>query len=332
MKILVTGGAGYIGSHTAVSLLNAGFEVVIADDLSNSSKEVIDAVQAITSKKVVFYHIDVSNRMDINSIFQNHLIDAVIHFAGYKAVGESERIPLMYYRNNLLTTITLLEACCTFHVKRFVFSSSASVYGEHKVPFVEGMQISMPENPYAATKAICEKLISDAGKQIPGWSAVLLRYFNPVGAHESGIIGEAPQGTPNNLMPYITQVAAGIIPELKIFGSDYSTPDGTGVRDYIHVMDLAEGHVAALQHAKPGLEIYNLGTGSGTSVLELLRTFEKANQIMIPYRIVDRRAGDLAICYANVDKAKKELSWMPQRNLFDMCRDAWNYEKNRRGI
>ena len=328
MLVLVTGGTGFIGSHTCVELLNSGYEVIILDNLVNSKREVVDRIAQITGKRPLFYEADATDETAVDLIFSTHPIDGVIHFAGLKAVGESVRMPLAYYKNNLLSTIVLMENCVKYGVQRFVFSSSATVYGENQVPFVETMELRPRTNPYGETKAMCERILTDAASIHPELSVSLLRYFNPVGAHESGLIGEAPQGIPNNLMPYITQVAKGILPELQVFGNDYPTPDGTGVRDYIHVVDLAEGHLAALEQVGPGVHIYNLGTGRGTSVLELISAFEEANSIRIPYRIVGRRPGDVAECYADVSKAHAELGWTAKRGVYEMCRDAWRFEKN----
>jgi UDP-glucose 4-epimerase len=328
MNILVTGGAGYIGSHTCVALLEAGHTVFVADNLCNSKVETIDKIKQITNKEVTFYQIDVTDENALDTIFSNHTIDGVIHFAGLKAVGESVEKPLEYYYNNLVSTMVLSKVCKKYSVKKFVFSSSATVYGDNTVPFVETMNLLPTTNPYGETKAMIERILTDIAKVNPDWSVALLRYFNPVGAHECGLIGEAPNGIPNNLMPYITKVAKGELKKLRIFGNDYETLDGTGVRDYIHVIDLAEGHVAALNNLTEGVHIYNLGTGQGTSVLQLLKAFEEANGIEVPYEIVDRRTGDIAECYAGTSKAKKELGWTAKRGIVEMCRDAWRFEKN----
>jgi UDP-glucose 4-epimerase len=328
MKILVTGGAGYIGSHTCVALLEAGHEVVVADNLCNSKADTIDRIKEITGKEVTFYEVDVTDEKAVDKLFSSHDFNGVIHFAGLKAVGESVEKPLLYYYNNTVSTMILTKACIKYGVSKIVFSSSATVYGENKVPFVETMELLPATNPYGETKAISEKILKDVAKANPDFEVSLLRYFNPVGAHESGLIGEAPNGIPNNLMPYITQVAKGKLEKLKVFGNDYPTVDGTGVRDYIHVVDLAEGHVAALAHLTPGVHIYNLGTGRGTSVLQLVHTFEEANGIKIPYEIVSRRPGDIAECFADAGKAKRELGWTAKKDIFQMCRDAWNFEKN----
>lgn len=328
MNILVTGGAGYIGSHTCVALLKEGHSVIIADNFSNSKPEMIKNIEKITNQQITFYEADVTDANLVEEIFQNHSIDGVIHFAGFKAVGESAQKPLEYYYNNLVSTMVLANVCQKYNVTRFVFSSSATVYGDNIVPFTEDMELLPTTNPYGETKVMCERILIDASKSNPLFSVSILRYFNPVGAHESGLIGESPNGIPNNLMPFITQVAKGKLEKLKVFGNDYPTSDGTGVRDYIHVMDLAEGHVAALENLTTGVHIYNLGTGKGTSVLELVKTFEKVNGVKIPYEIVNRRPGDIAVCYADVSKAKKELGWVAKRSLEDMCRDAWRFELN----
>ncbi len=331
MRILVTGGTGYIGSHTCVELLNNNHDVIVVDNLVNSRAEVIDRIEAITKKRPLFYRVDATDDQAMDSIFATHKPDGVIHFAGLKAVGESVQLPLDYYRNNLLSTMVTVDNCIKYGVDRFVFSSSATVYGDHQVPFLETMELLPRTNPYGETKAMCERILADVAQVHPDLSVTLLRYFNPVGAHESGLIGEAPQGIPNNLMPYITQVAKGVRQELKVFGNDYPTEDGTGVRDYIHVVDLAEGHVIALEKATPGVHIYNLGTGKGTSVLELVTAFEQANSIGIPYTIGERRPGDIAECYADVRKVKDELGWAARRGVVEMCQDAWRFEKSYQG-
>ena len=327
MNILVTGGAGYIGSHTCVELLNNNHSVIIADNLCNSKIETIEKIKQITNKDVIFYPVDVTDEQAVESIFSSYQIDGVIHFAGLKAVGESVEKPLEYYYNNIVSTIILSKACIKYNVNKFVFSSSATVYGENKVPFVETMDLLPTTNPYGETKAISERILMDVAKANPNFSVSLLRYFNPVGAHESGLIGEAPTGIPNNLMPYVTQVASRKLEKLRVFGNDYKTVDGTGVRDYIHVVDLAEGHVAAIEKLTEGLQIYNLGTGQGTSVLQLIHAFEEVNNIKVPYEIVGRRPGDIASCYADTSKAERELGWKARRGIKEMCRDAWRFEK-----
>lgn len=328
MNILVTGGAGYIGSHTCVALLKAGYSVIIADNLCNSKRDNVDKIIEITNKEVTFYEYDVTDPEAVELLFKNYKINGVIHFAGLKAVGESVEKPLDYYYNNIVSTLNLVKACEKYNVNKFVFSSSATVYGDNTAPFVETMELLPTTNPYGETKAMSERILTDISKANPAFSVSLLRYFNPVGAHESGLIGEAPNGIPNNLMPYVTQVAKGKLDKLRVFGNDYPTVDGTGVRDYIHVMDLAEGHVAALDNLTEGVHIYNLGTGQGTSVLELIHAFEEANHIEVPYEIVDRRLGDIASCYAETSKADRELGWTAKRDIVAMCRDAWRFEKN----
>ena len=329
-KILLTGGCGFIGSHTAVELINEGYEIVIADDLSNSSRDTVDKIETITGKRPLFYEIDVADAAALTALFAEQPIDAVIHFAGFKAVGESVEKPLAYYRNNLDSTLTLLETMSRYGTKCFVFSSSATVYGDAEPPFSEEMKTGGCTNPYGWTKYMIEQILKDAAHADPSLSVVLLRYFNPVGAHESGLIGEKPSGIPNNLMPYISQVAAGIRDHLNVFGNDYPTPDGTCIRDYIHVVDLAKGHVAALGYglAHTGAEVFNLGTGRGSSVLEMIRAFETANHLTIPFEIAPRRAGDLPFSFAKTEKAEKLLGWKAQKSLTDMCRDAWTFEKS----
>ncbi|MCM3744094.1 UDP-glucose 4-epimerase GalE [Sporosarcina luteola] len=328
MNILVTGGAGYIASHTCVALQEAGHNVIIADNLCNSKVESIDGIKKITNKEITFYEIDVTDEEAVDIIFSNHDIDGVIHFAGLKAIDESVRNPLEYYYNNIVSTMVLTKACQKYGVNRFIFSSSATVYGDNKVPFEETMILLPTTNPYGETKAMSERILTDIANANPAFSVSILRYFNPVGAHESGLIGETPSGIPNNLMPYVTQVAKGRLEKLCMYGNDYPTVDGTGIRDYIHVVDLAEGHVAALENLTEGVHVYNLGTGKGTSVLELVKAFEEANGIKIPYEVVERRPGDIALCYADASKAKQELGWTAKRDLIAMCRDAWRFEKN----
>lgn len=328
MNILVTGGAGFIGSHTCVALLEAGHQVIVLDNLYNSNVETIKNIQKITAKKIVFYPINVTDSAAVDGVFLQHDIDGVIHFAAYKAVGESVEKPLEYYYNNLVGVMVLAKCCKKYGVDKFVFSSSATVYGNNEVPFVETMPLKLATNPYGETKVMSEKILGDLAAAQPSFQLTILRYFNPVGAHESGLIGEAPNGIPNNLMPYITKVAKGELKKLRIFGADYSTVDGTGVRDYIHVMDLAEGHVAALEGLTPGKHIYNLGTGCGTSVFELVKAFEAANGVVVPYEITERRMGDIASCYADASKAKRELGWTAKRSLINMCESAWKFERN----
>lgn len=328
MNILVAGGTGYIGSHTCVELLSSGHSVLIVDNLCNSKIETIDKMKQITNKDFIFYQVDVTDEAAVYDIFSTNKIDGVIHFAGLKAVGESVSNPLLYYYNNIVSTMVLAKACQKYGVNKFVFSSSATVYGENEVPFVETMNLLPTTNPYGETKAMSERILIDAAKAEPRFAVSLLRYFNPVGAHQSGLIGESPNGIPNNLMPYVTQVAKGKLEKLRIFGKDYPTIDGTGVRDYIHVVDLAEGHVAAIEQLSEGVHIYNLGTGQGTSVLQLVDAFEKANDIEVPYEIVDRRPGDIAECYADASKAERELGWKAKRGIVEMCRDAWRFENN----
>ena len=328
MAILVTGGAGYIGSHTTVELLAAGHEVIILDDFSNSSPKVLDRLKTITGKNIAFYEGSILNKPFLNKIFKENDIEAVIHFAAFKAVGESVKEPLKYYHNNIAGTISLLEVMTENKVKNIVFSSSATVYGMNNIsPLTEDMPTSAT-NPYGYTKVMMEQILNDVAFADKDWSVTNLRYFNPIGAHESGLIGEAPNGVPNNIMPYITQVAVGKLQELSIFGDDYDTPNGTGVRDYIHVVDLAKGHVLALKDnlATTGSHVYNLGAGKGYSVLDLVKTFEKENGVTIPYTIKPRRAGDIATCYANSNKAKEVLGWTAQKTLADMVRDSWRWQ------
>lgn len=327
MKLLVTGGAGYIGSHTVIELIAKGHDVVVIDNLSNSSIEALRRVEEITGRTIPFYEADVRDRNALDNIFAAGDIDAVIHFAGLKAVGESVEKPLLYYQNNLDSTLVLLAAMQAHGVKKLVFSSSATVYGSAPVPYAEGAVVGQGiTNPYGKTKYFIEEIIRDVSAADEEFEATILRYFNPIGAHPSGRIGEDPSGIPNNLMPYITQVATGRREKLNVFGGDYNTKDGTGVRDYIHVDDLAEGHVAAIEHSKPGFTAYNLGSGVGVSVLELVRAFEEASGRRIPYEIVDRRAGDLPESYALVDKAQKELSWTVRRSIEDACADSWRWQ------
>jgi len=330
MAILVTGGAGYIGSHTVVELLQNGYEVVVVDNLSNSKPEALKRVKEITGKDFKFYKVDLLDRDGLEQIFKENKLEAVIHFAGLKAVGESVSIPLKYYYNNITGTLILCELMQKYGVKKIVFSSSATVYGmKNKSPLTEDMPLSTT-NPYGSTKLMIEQILRDVYVSDNSWSIALLRYFNPIGAHESGRIGEDPNGIPNNLMPYITQVAVGKREKLSIFGNDYDTHDGTGVRDYIHVVDLAKGHLKALEKVMKteGVEAYNLGTGVGYSVLDVVKNFEKATGQHIPYVIVGRRPGDVAECYADPSKAERELGWKAEKTLEDMCRDSWNWQKN----
>ena len=330
MRVLVTGGAGYIGSHTCVELLNAGHEVVIVDNFVNSKPASLDAIRRITGKDFAFVEADLRDRVAMMKLFDDHAIDAVIHFAGLKAVGESVAKPLEYYDNNLYGFIVLSEAMRAHNVKQFVFSSSATVYGmNNPVPFKEEMPTSAT-NPYGYTKVMIEQMLRDIAKADDSWRICLLRYFNPIGAHESGLIGEDPNGIPNNLLPYVAKVATGELKELSVFGDDYDTPDGTGVRDYIHVVDLALGHLAALNYVSghTGAIAVNLGTGHGTSVLEIVHAFEKASGKKVAYRIAPRRPGDIASCYADTTRASELLHWHAERNIDDMCRDAWRFAVN----
>lgn len=327
MSILVTGGAGYIGSHTAVELLNLGYDIVIADNLSNSKQVSIDRIKQITGKDLVFVKADLRKYSQVKKIFSQNKIDTVIHFAGLKAVGESVEMPVKYYENNLYTTINVLKAMQEFSCNNFIFSSSATVYGDpERLPLTEDCRLSAT-NPYGATKLMIERILRDSCTANPALSVVSLRYFNPVGAHKSALIGEDPGGIPNNLMPYLAQVAAGKLKELSVYGNDYPTPDGTGRRDYIHITDLSLGHIAALKALKtPGFKTYNLGTGRSYSVMEMIAAFERASGRKLPYKIVARRAGDIAECYANCDKAKAELGFSAKLGLDDMCRDLWRWQ------
>lgn len=333
MNILVTGGAGYIGSHTVLELLKTGHDVIVIDNFSNSCKEAIKRVEQIAGKPITLFEADVRDKTALQSVFSSHKIDAVIHFAGLKAVGESVAEPLRYYRNNIDSTLTLLEVMADTSVRKLVFSSSATVYGSAPTPYSEdsltGQGIT---NPYGRTKYFIEEILKDCCIAEPANEFTILRYFNPIGAHESGSIGEDPEGIPNNLMPYITQVATGQREKLRVFGNDYETKDGTGVRDYIHVVDLARGHVAALTHSTPGMSMYNLGSGKGTSVFELVAAFEKASGQKIPYEVTARRAGDLAEYYADASKASRELNWQTEKSIDDACADSWRWQsKNPRG-
>lgn len=329
MTVLVTGGMGYIGSHTCVELLQQGMDVVIIDNLVNSSAEAGKRIEQITGKTVTFYEADVRDRKKLDEIFTRHSIDCVIHFAGLKAVGESVEMPLEYYDNNLGSTITLCEAMREHGVKNIIFSSSATVYsGDNDMPLYETSKTGSCTNPYGWTKYMCEQILRDYAKTDPEWAVILLRYFNPVGAHPSGLIGEDPKGIPNNLMPYISQTAIGKFEYLRVFGGDYDTPDGTGVRDYIHVVDLAKGHVAAIAYMDEhkGESVFNLGTGTGYSVLDMVHAFENANKLTVPYKIVGRRAGDLPICYCSPEKSARVLGWKAGLDLEDMCRDSWHWQ------
>ena len=330
-KILITGGAGYIGSHTALELLNEGYEVVVYDNLCNSSKESLKRVEELTGKTITFYEGDVMDEAALKAMLEKEGVDAVIHCAALKAVGESVQKPLEYYRNNITGTLTLMDVMKQTGVKNIVFSSSATVYGSpEEMPITEECPKGQCTNPYGWTKSMLEQILTDIQKADPEWNVVLLRYFNPIGAHKSGTIGENPNGIPNNLMPYITQVAVGKLKELGVFGNDYDTPDGTGVRDYIHVVDLAKGHVKALKkiEEKAGLKIYNLGTGKGYSVLDIVKNFEAATGVKIPYVIKARRPGDIATCYSSAEKAKEELGWTAEYGIKEMCEDSWRWQSN----
>lgn len=327
MNILVTGGCGYIGSHTCCELLNKGYKVIIIDNLSNSKKEVINHIESITKKEVVFYEGDVANKELLRKIFTENEINSVIHFAGYKAVGESVKYPLKYYRNNIDSTLSLCEVMNEFNCKKLVFSSSATVYGlPEKLPIKEDFPLSTT-NPYGSTKLMIENILRDLYVSDNTWHIAILRYFNPIGAHSSGLLGEDPNGIPNNLMPYIVKVATGKLECLSVFGDDYNTKDGTGVRDYIHVVDLALGHICAIEklNKDTGIFTYNLGTGQGYSVLELVKTFSRVNDVSVNYKIVGRRAGDIDACYADTSKALNELGWKATKNIEDMCRDSYNF-------
>ena len=328
MSILVTGGLGFIGSHAVVELLDADYDVVVIDNLSNSSIDVKDKIKEITGKEIAFYQDDVCDLDALEKIFTEHKIDAVMHFAGYKAVGESVQKPIMYYENNLVSTLHLCKKMLEHDCYKMIFSSSATVYGDPEVlPLTEECKVGGTTNPYGTTKLMIERILKDINISNPKFTPVILRYFNPIGAHKSGLIGEKPNGIPNNLMPYIVRVASGELEILSIFGNDYDTPDGTGVRDYIHVVDLAKGHLKALEKANKseGVFYYNLGTGNGYSVLDLVNSFEKVNNIKVPYKIVDRRPGDIASCYADPSKAEKELGWKAELDLEDMMRDSYNF-------
>ena len=334
MSILLTGGAGYIGSHTAVELLNKGKDLVIIDDFSNSNAKALDAIREITGKDFKFYEMDYKDREKLEKVFEENNIEAVINFAGFKAVGESVAKPIEYYINNVSGALVLLDTMKKYNCKKFIFSSSATVYGEpERIPLTEECRVGGTTNPYGTTKLFIEQILKDIYNSDNSWDICILRYFNPVGSHESGLIGEEPQGIPNNLMPYIVRVASGQLEQLSVFGNDYDTHDGTGVRDYIHVVDLAKGHVKALDKIDKegqGIYIYNLGTGRGYSVLDMINSFEKSTGKKVNYRITDRRPGDIAVCYADPKKAREELGWIAEKNLEDMCKDSWNYiEKNK---
>lgn len=333
MNILVTGGAGYIGSHTVVELLAKQHRVIVADNLVNSSPEAIHRLETITKQPIPFFEIDLRDRSKLEALFKDQNFDAVIHFAGLKAVGESVQKPLEYYDNNLYSTLVLLETMQKFKVKKLVFSSSATVYGDpQELPLREATPTGVGiTNPYGQSKYIIEQILNDLSKADPNMAITILRYFNPIGAHESGLIGEDPSDIPNNLLPYISQVAVGKLQQVSVFGDDYDTPDGTGVRDYIHVVDLAKGHLAALDYIKPGVNVYNLGTGKGTSVLELIKAFEKASQKTIPYQIIDRRPGDIGTCYASANRAKQELHWQAEKTIDQACQDSWRWQSNNPG-
>ena len=331
MNVLITGGAGYIGSHTCVELLESGYDITVADDLSNSSSKAVDRIKKITGREFPFYQEDVNDINALDKIFKENKPDAVIHFAGFKAVGESVEKPLEYYENNIGSTLTLCRVMAENSVKNIIFSSSATVYGDPKeIPITEECPKGICTNPYGWTKWMIEQMLIDMAKANDDMKVTLLRYFNPIGAHKSGLIGEDPKGIPNNLLPYVAQVAVGKLPKINVFGNDYDTPDGTGVRDYIHVSDLARGHVLALKHMEKqsGVEIYNLGTGKGYSVLEVIKAFEKACGKELPYEIKPRRSGDIACCYCNPAKAEKALGFKAEFGIDDMCRDSWNWQKN----
>ena len=329
MAILLPGGAGFIGSHTAIELLNAGKDIIIVDNFSNSKPEVLESIKKITGKDFKFYEMDYLDNQKLEKVFQENKIEAVLNFAGFKAVGESVKKPIEYYKNNISGALVLLETMKKYNVKKFIFSSSATVYGDpEQIPITEDCKTGGTTNPYGTTKLFIEQILKDIYASDNSWDICILRYFNPIGAHESGLIGEEPQGIPNNLMPYIVRVADGQLKELSVFGNDYPTPDGTGVRDYIHVVDLAKGHVKALEKLEKeqkGLFIYNLGTGKGYSVLDMVKAFEKATGKKVPYKIAPRREGDIATCYADPKKAKEELGWSAEKTLEDMCKDSWNY-------
>ena len=329
-NILLTGGAGYIGSHIAIELIKDGYSVAIADNLSNSSREAVKRLESITERSIPFYEIDVCDQQKLDEVFSNHQIDGVVHLAGLKSVGESVTQPISYYRNNIDSTLSLIEVMEKHGTKQLVFSSSATVYGDpSELPLTEESRVGAGiTNPYGQTKYMIEQILRDVSIANPDMSITILRYFNPVGAHESGLIGEDPNGIPNNLLPFVSQVAVGKLSEVKVFGNDYDTVDGSGVRDYIHVVDLAKGHVAALKHQRTGVSVYNLGTGVGVSVLEIIKAFESASGATIPYTITERRAGDVASCYADATKAYRELNWKTKKTLHDACADSWRWQSN----
>lgn len=329
MNVLVTGGAGYIGSHICVELIEAGHNVIVIDDFSNSKPEVLDYIKELTGKEVKFYEFNVLDKEKMEEVFSSNDIDSIIHCAAFKAVGESMIKPIEYYTNNLMSTLVVAKMMKKYNVNNIVFSSSATVYGDpEEVPLTEDCKLGETTNPYGTSKAMMERILTDVQRACPNMSVTLLRYFNPIGAHESGLLGEDPKGIPNNLMPYIMKVATGELPQLCVFGNDYDTPDGTGIRDYIHVVDLAKGHVLAIEkYATPGVHICNLGTGKGYSVLEIVEAFERVNGVNIPYVIKERRPGDIATCYADPTRAKEQLGWVAQRGIDEMCRDSWNFAK-----
>ncbi len=329
MKILVTGGLGFIGSHTTVELLNNNLDVIIADNLINSKIDVLDKIEVITGKRPAFYSIDVTDEKNFSNIFKENIVEGIIHFAGLKAVGESVLKPVDYYYNNLLSVINVCKMSADYSIKKIVFSSSATVYGDQPSPLKEVSELKKTTNPYGETKIVSERILSDLVKANPDISLCILRYFNPVGAHKSGLLGENPEGVPNNLMPYLTKVAKGELDKLSVFGNDYDTIDGTCIRDYIHVVDLALGHVNALKKMKKGIKIYNLGTGRGYSVLQIIEAFKMVNSVEVPYQFSSRRQGDIAVCFADVEKAERELGWKARFTIEDMVRDSWNYEKSK---
>ncbi|MBR2828351.1 MAG: UDP-glucose 4-epimerase GalE [Bacilli bacterium] len=334
MKVLVTGGLGFIGSHTVVELLENGYEVVVIDNCHNSSEKVYEKIKNITHKNFPFYYGDLRNERFVRSVFEQEDIDAVIHFAGYKAVGESVQYPIKYYHNNLLSTLILCRVMDYYNCKTIIFSSSATVYGDPKVlPITEDCEVGKTSNPYGTSKYMNELILRDICQSDPNFKAIILRYFNPIGAHKSGLLGEVPNGIPNNLMPYIVRVASGELEILSVFGDDYDTPDGTGVRDYIHVVDLARGHLKALEksYQMKGISYYNLGTGHGYSVLDIVKSFEKVNNVKIPYKIVPRRSGDIACCYADCSKAEKELGWKAEYGIDDMVKDSYQFILKQKG-